>query len=89
MKRKRDRLEIIHDILLTLREKGETKPTHILYRSNLSHQMLTEYLNELVEKGLVLQQDNKNHKTYALTEKAYQFLNEFESMRAFIESYGL
>ncbi|MBN2566731.1 winged helix DNA-binding protein [Candidatus Woesearchaeota archaeon] len=91
MAKKRDRLEIIHDILLVIREKGDRiKPTHILYKSNLSYQMLTDYLNELIGKGLILtKEDKKGKRTYALTDKGYRFLTEFKMIRDFLESYGL
>ncbi len=91
MNRKRERLEIIHDILKALQDKGgKLKPTHILYKSNLSHQMLTEYLNELIEKGFIEEgQDKKGGKLYSIAEKGHNFLKDFKIIRNFIESYGL
>ena len=54
MEKKRNRLEIIRDILNVIKEKsGRIKPTHILYKSNLSHQMMKEYLEELMEKQFI------------------------------------
>ena len=65
MIRKRERLEIIHDILVAIKDKRDTaKPTHILYKSNLSHQMLMEYINELVKKEFIVEKiDKENKKT--------------------------
>ena len=38
MNKKRDRLQVIFDILKTISEKsGRIKPTHILYKSNMSY----------------------------------------------------
>ncbi len=91
MNKKRDKLEIIHSILKTLQEKGEhTKPTHILYKSNLSHQMLTEYLTELI-KGKFIEEitTNDRKKHYRLTEKGFSYLKDYDSIKAFLESYGL
>ncbi|MFW6286065.1 MAG: winged helix-turn-helix domain-containing protein [Nanoarchaeota archaeon] len=52
--KKRERTQIIHDILKAIKDKGNNvKPTHILYKSNLSHQMLQEYINELIEKNFM------------------------------------
>lgn len=89
--RKRERLEIIHDILKTLQDKGgKLKPTHILYKSNLSHQMLTEYLTDLINKELITEHlDKKNNKSYSITVKGCNFLKDFTVIKNFMESYGL
>ena len=89
MTKKRDRLEIIHSVLETVRSRGEVKPTHILYKSNLSHQMLTEYLKELIERDFMRATMIKNKKRYSLTEKGYKYLEEYKVIKAFLESYGL
>lgn len=91
MNRKRDRLEIIHDILYVIREKrGEIKPTHILYKSNLSHQMLNEYLTELISKGFIIERyDKKGKKRYEITEKGYKYINDYSIIRNLVDSYGL
>jgi len=91
MTHKRERLEIIHDILKALQNKGGTlKPTHILYKSNLSHQMLTEYLTDLIEKGFITEEeDKKENKFYTITEKGLHFLTDFKVIKNFMESYGL
>lgn len=91
MNKKRDRLEIIHDILNSIREKvGSVKQTHILYKSNLSHQMLVEYVGELIEKGFILEEeDKKGKKSYALTDKGHNYLNDYKIIRGFVDSYGL
>ena len=67
MSKKRDRLRVIFDILDVIREKGETiKPTHILYKSNLSHQMMQQYLNELIGKGFLIERVTEKGKNYSL-----------------------
>jgi len=58
MSRKRERIVIIYDILKVIQEKGgKAIPTHILYKSNLSSQMLKEYLADLIDKGATLVKD--------------------------------
>ena len=91
MSKKRDRLEIIKDILEIIREKGDKiKPTHIMYKANLSHQMLTEYTNELIEKKLItIEISKKDKKTFQLTEKGFNYLKDYSMIRGFVDSYGL
>ncbi|HLC85510.1 MAG TPA: winged helix-turn-helix domain-containing protein [Candidatus Nanoarchaeia archaeon] len=91
MTKKRDRLEIIHDILLVIRERGDrVKPTHILYKSNLSHQRLQEYMTELIGKGFIIEKQAKGGgKTYELTDKGFNYLRDYATIRNFMESYGL
>ena len=91
MARKRDRLEIIHDILEVVRDhRGVVRPTHILYRSNLSHPMLTEYLTDLIAKGFITEVTNKEgKKSYELTQKGFDYLRDYAVIRGFVDSYGL
>lgn len=91
MVKKRDRLEIIHDILYAIREhRGIVRPTHILYKSNLSHMMLTDYLAELQEKGFLVESTDKDKKkSYVLTDKGFKYLSEYAVIRSFVDSYGL
>jgi predicted transcriptional regulator len=90
MDKKRNKLEIIHDILRVIRDRnGKIKPTHILYKSNLSHQMMTEYLDELIAKGFVLELKSKTGKTYAITDKGQEYLSKFSLIKDFTSSFGL
>ncbi len=88
---KRGRLEIIHDILRVIeRGGGQAKPTQILYRANLSNQMLYDYLAELVAKGMAEQRIGKTgRRTYSITRKGEEYLQGYHSMRAFMDSYGI
>jgi len=55
MKRKRDRLEVIYDILKIIRHYNNSiKPTPLLRYSNLSSQSFSEYISELLDKGIYL-----------------------------------
>jgi len=93
MSKKRGRLQIIHDILLSIKNKGGSiKPTHLLYKSNLSHKMMNEYLDDLKMKGFVSEgEEGKKRKTkiYLLTNKGYNYLSEYKTVLNFIESFGL
>ena len=90
MDKKRNRLEIINDILRVISERsGRIKPTHILYKSNLSHQMMEEYLAELIKKGLIKEIAKERSKTFTITLRGQEYLNQFSVIRDFASSFGL
>jgi predicted transcriptional regulator len=90
MAKKRDRLQIIHDILKAIQDKNNRiRPTHILYKSNLSHQMMEEYLKDLISKDFILENVAKEGKTYSLTQKGFDYLNKYRLITEFTDSFGL
>ncbi len=90
MKPKREKVQVIYDILKAIKEKeGRIKPTHIMYKANLSPQMLKAYLEELITKGLVLEKKFGKRKTYFLTEKGLKYIEEYQVILGFVDSFGL
>ena len=59
---KRSRIEIYLDILRAIR-KGVRKPTHIMYRTNLSWKPLMQILDAMLEQGLIASEDMGRHVT--------------------------
>ena len=70
----RSRLEIIADILFVVNDNNGARKTRIMYQANLSYKLLTQYLNGVVEAGLVAF-GTKNF--YMLTQKGKKFLAKF------------
>jgi len=91
MNKKRDRLEVIHDILRIIREhKNSIKPTPLLRYSNLSSQSFKDYFSELLDKGLVQELEDKNcRKFISLTDKGFQYLERYQAILGFIEEFEL
>jgi len=90
MAKKRERLDIIKDILYAIRDNRNIKPTRLLYSSNLSPQMFKDYINELITKKFIALDIDKNEKkTFSLTEKGNNFLEEYRVIERFIENFGL
>ena len=88
--KRRGKLEIIADILRSIQSKGgKIKPTHLLYRSNLSHAKLKEYIDILLEKGMIEEQLVKGKKMFFMKDQGYKFLLEFERIKEFSDSFGL
>lgn len=89
MDKKRDRIQIVTDVLRAIQLKREAKPTHVLYKANLSHDVLKQHLADLIEKGLVIEIKKGTRKVYSLTDRGHKYLEEFSVVSRFLESYGL
>ncbi|MEK6892709.1 MAG: winged helix-turn-helix domain-containing protein [Nanoarchaeota archaeon] len=90
MEKKRNRLRIIYDILNVIRNRnGRIKPTHILYKSNLSHQMMADYINELKGKDFIKEIKAKHGRSYLITQKGLNYLNQYNLIVDFTSSFGL
>ena len=89
MAKKRERLDIIRDILIAVRESRKIKPTRLLYASNLSPQMFKDYVDELIGKGFIKMDENEGKKEILLTKKGNDFLEEYRVIEKFIDSFGL
>ncbi len=72
--RRRDRHDIIVEILKTARE-GEKK-TYIMYKARLSHSQLQLYLGILNRNGMIISDNG----VYRTTSKGLSFIKEFESV---------
>jgi len=69
----RGRLQIIADVLSVVR--GGARKTMIMYQANLSYKLLTRYLEEVLETGLVELGDDD---CFELTQKGKEFLDKFD-----------
>lgn len=91
MAKKRERLEVIYDILTSIRDSDNSiKPTRLLYASNLSPQMFKEYVDELKEKGFIEEiTDNKDKRAFSVKKKGFEFLEKYRVIVEFIDNFGL
>jgi len=71
----RSGLEIVRDVLLVAEEAGDSgsKKTHIMYGANLSYKLLTRYLEEVLNAGLVCEGGS----CYVITDKGREFLRAY------------
>lgn len=90
MTKKRQRLDVIKDILQVIQKNRKIKPTRLLYASNLSPQMFKDYIDELLAKGLIKTEiDENDKKLFFITPKGNNFIQEYKVVENFIENFGL
>jgi predicted transcriptional regulator len=79
---RRSPMEMVCDILDVVSE-GPTKPTHILYKANMSWKVLTSYLSYLMKSGMIEKEDEEGGKrsTYRLTIKGRQILRLYQGLK--------
>jgi predicted transcriptional regulator len=75
---RRGRLEIFLDVLKVLR-RGESKPTRIMYSSNLSWKPLMHILNNFVDQEIIALTNDHGRNHYSLTRKGYEAIEYFET----------
>ena len=74
MGKHRSRLNILAKILSVVSTNNGAKKTQIMYQAFLSYKLLIQYLNDVMEAGLVR---FGSEKCYKITQKGQEFLNKF------------
>ncbi len=87
--KKRTKLEVIRDFLLVLKGAEKTRITHLIYKANLSNNSIKPYLEELIKNGLIQNFNESEKRLFSITKKGCAFLEDFNKIRIFSESYGL
>jgi len=89
MAERRSKFEIIYDILALIQREGKIKPTHVLYKGNLSYDRLKKYINELKEKGLIEEIKEKDKTFYRITEQGIKIVEEAKKINEVKNAFGL
>jgi len=77
-------------MLLSIQKKGgEIKPTHLMYKANLSHTKMKSYLEELVQKNFIKPLERNQRQYFVLTDRGHDFVQKFRQMKEFEEAFGL
>jgi predicted transcriptional regulator len=79
---RRSPMEMVCDVLKVV-SAGPTKPTHILYKANMSWKVLSSYLDFLTSSGMLDKEDQEGGKrsTYRLTVKGRKVLRLYEGLK--------
>lgn len=88
---KRNKLEIIHDILRIIQNHHNAiKYTPLLRKSNISTKRFQEYFSDLENKRLIIKRKNSNDDNIvALTEKGFRFIEKYKTIINFIDEFEL
>ena len=90
MVRKRERSDIVLDMLQSIQEKGgRIKPTHLMYRANLAHQQMKSYLEELVQKDFIKKIKDNSYEYIIITDTGSKFVEKIRQMKEFERTFGL
>lgn len=89
--KRRERLEVIYDMLSIIRDANNSiKPTPLLRYSNLSSRSFADYYAELLEKEFVKEfEDKKGKKFITLTDKGFTYLEKYRVILGFIDEFEL
>jgi predicted transcriptional regulator len=74
---RRSQMEIYIDILKAVAE-GKKKPTHVMYRANLSWTRLRKYIDFLISQDLLQERVNEGASTFTLTIKGKDVIGYFK-----------
>jgi len=90
MTERRNKIDIIHDMLRVTNDKGgKILPTHLLYKSNLSHQRMKGYIDELKEKHLIEEVKEDTKTFFVITDAGRKFIQQYHQLKEFTEAFGL
>lgn len=78
-------MEVKIDILQAIAD-GSGRPTHIMYRSNLSWAVMRGVMKVLEQQGLVVSAEVEGRRNYTLTEKGSRVLQTYVSVKTQLES---
>ena len=85
---RRSKLEIMLTVLRAVND-GETKPTKIMYASNMSWNLTQRVFADLVRQGLLDVRENpasrRSTRRYVITEKGSNVLRYFEGAKALLQ----
>lgn len=89
--KKRDRLEVVFDVLKNISEHNNSiRPTPLQRHANLSSSSFNEYYSELINKEFVKEiMDKYGRKYVTLTDKGFKFLEKYKMIKGLIEEFEL
>jgi len=82
---RRSSFQIAIEVLAVI-ESGETRPTRIMYATNLSWNSLKSILNILVEKEFIHEEHLSNrNRVYSITAKGQEVLRYYDHLESLVQ----
>ncbi len=83
-------MDIIRDMLAIIQDRGgKIKPTHLMYKANLSHKQMKLYLSELMASKLIEENAEEGKTKILITKKGRDFNVKYGQMKEFENTFGL
>lgn len=90
MERKRSRANIIYDMLEIIQDrKGKIKPTHLMYKANLSHKQMKGYLDYLITSKFTEKVTENGRQLIIITKKGREFFAKYNQLKEFENTFGI
>ncbi|MCS6767347.1 MAG: winged helix-turn-helix domain-containing protein [Candidatus Nitrosocaldus sp.] len=83
---KRNRFEIVADILMTLESRGALYKTQIANKCNLDTRMLNRYMEMLLDAGLITQAPD-TPRAFIITDEGRRYLMLYNRIRQMLSDY--
>jgi predicted transcriptional regulator len=90
MVKRRSHLETKYDILRAIQSEGEVvRPTHVMYKANLSWTEMKKFLKELEDRALIKQSpDQHDQRKISLTPKGIECVEVVQNAKSMLGENG-
>lgn len=90
MNTRRTKMQIYIEILRNLQKSGGSmRKTHIVYKANLTHMRLKEYLDFLISKEFIEEEVRGRETMFTITQKGVKFLTDINKLRKLSDAFGI